>query len=72
VIADGKVNDLPIQWRNYLVSADDCPRLSLSVTLERNRSEKFADAERQIIDSVELIPTPPAATANAVKDEVSR
>ena len=35
VIADGKVNDVPIQWRNYLVSADDCPRLSLAVTLER-------------------------------------
>jgi hypothetical protein len=72
VIAEGKVNDLPIQWRNYLVSADDCPRLSLSVTLERNRSETFADADRQIIDSVELIPTPPAVTANAGTGKVSR
>lgn len=64
VIAEGKVNDIPIQWRNYLVSADDCPRLSLAVTLERERSEKFADAERQIIDTIELVPTLPTATAS--------
>lgn len=66
VIAEGKVNDLPIQWRNYLVSADDCPRLSLAITLERERSEKFADAERQIIDTIELVPTPAAATARTL------
>jgi hypothetical protein len=64
IIAEGKVNDVPIQWRNYLVSADDCPRLSLAVTLERDQSEQFADAERQIIDTIELVPTPPAATAS--------
>jgi len=66
IIAEGKVNDLPIQWRNYLVSADDCPRLSLAITLERERSEKFADAERQIINTIELVPTIPAATARTL------
>jgi hypothetical protein len=64
VIANGTVDGLPIEWRNYLVAADDCPRLSLAVTLERARAAKFADAERQIIDSIELVPTPPAATAS--------
>lgn len=64
VIADGKVNDVAIQWRNYLVAADDAPRVSLAVTLERARSEKFADAERQIIDSLELVKAP-TSTASA-------
>ena len=71
IIAEGKVNDVPIQWRNYLVSADDTPRLSLSVTLERSRSEQFADAERKIIDSIELVPTPVPVAASA-GDAVSR
>ena len=67
VIADGKVGEVPIEWRNYLVSADDCPRLSLTVTLKRELTAQFADAERQIIDSLELIPAaaPEAETASA-------
>jgi hypothetical protein len=64
VIAEGKVKDIPMQWRHYLVSADDCPRLSLAVSLERERIDRFADAERQIIDSIELVPTPPTETAS--------
>jgi hypothetical protein len=64
VIAEGKINDVAIQWRNYLVAADDAPRVSLGVTLERARSEKFSDAERQIIDSLELVKTP-TSTASA-------
>ncbi len=64
VIAEGKVNDVSIQWRNYLVSTDNAPRLSLAVTLEKERSDAFADAERQIIDSIELVPMTTSATAS--------
>lgn len=64
VIAEGQVSDIPMQWRHYLVAADDCPRLSFAVSLERNRIERFADAERQIIDSIELLPAPVPATAS--------
>lgn len=64
VVSQGEIDGVPIEWRNYLVSADNCPRLSLSVTLERERVEWFADAERQIIDSIELVPTPAATTAS--------
>ena len=54
VIANGTVNEVPIQWRHYLVAADNCPRLSLAVTLEQSQGKKFADAERQMIDSLRL------------------
>lgn len=67
VIANGTVKDVPIQWRHYLVAADDCPRLSLAVTLEQSQGAKFADAERQMIDSLRLEPVEgpsPAATAD--------
>ncbi len=59
VIANGTVKGVPIQWRHYLVAEDDCPRLSLAVTLEQIQGEKFADAERQMIDSLKLSPVEP-------------
>jgi hypothetical protein len=70
VIAEGQVKEIPMQWRHYLVSADDCPRLSLAVSLKRDRASTFADAERPIIESIELMPAT-AETASS-KDRVSR
>jgi hypothetical protein len=68
VIANGTVKDVPIEWRHYLVAADDCPRLSLGVTLEQSQGAKFADAERQMIDSLKLEPTDKStATETATK-----
>jgi hypothetical protein len=67
VIAEGKIKDIPMQWRHYLVAADDCPRLSLAVSLERDRINTFADADRSIIESIELSPAA-AETASKVED----
>ncbi|TWU29919.1 hypothetical protein [Bythopirellula polymerisocia] len=68
VIANGTVKDVPIEWRHYLVAANDCPRLSLGVTLEQSQGAKFADAERQMIDSLKLEPTDKStATETATK-----
>jgi hypothetical protein len=63
VIAEGQVKEIPMQWRHYLVAADDCPRLSLAVSLERERVSTFADADRPIIESIELSPSSPGADA---------
>ena len=65
VIANGVVNEVPIQWRHYLVAADDCPRLSLAVTLEQSQGKQFADAERQMIDTLELAPQEASETEPA-------
>ncbi|QEG33219.1 hypothetical protein [Bythopirellula goksoeyrii] len=67
VIANGTVNEVPIQWRHYLVAEDDCPRLSLSVTLESSQGKKFADAERQMIDSLKLVPVEKSATTETAE-----
>jgi hypothetical protein len=63
VIADGKVTDIPMQWRHYLLSADDCPRVAVAVSVERDRVSTFADADRPIIEAIELLPSTPGANA---------
>jgi len=63
IIAIGTVKKIPVEWRYYLIASDDLPRASLAITLEQAQVEKFADAERQIIDSLELLPTTKATAA---------
>lgn len=54
VVAEGEIEGVPIEWRSYLISSPDLPRVSLSVTIEQSQVEQFNDADRQIVDSLEL------------------
>ncbi|NOY30564.1 MAG: hypothetical protein GXP28_10435 [Planctomycetes bacterium] len=67
IIALGKFEEVPVQWRYYLLAGDGLPRVSLSVTLEQSQIERFADADRQIIETLELVPRPIAKTASRKK-----
>ncbi len=69
IIAVGSVDEVPMEWRYYLVSDENCPRLSLAVTLEQSRRKAFADAERQIIDTLQLVQS---ETTTARKAETQR
>lgn len=62
VIAEGKVEGVPVEWRYYLVWAPDLPRVTLALTVEQSLVKQFADADRQLIDSLELLPREPHAT----------
>ncbi|MEQ8211683.1 MAG: hypothetical protein RH917_17910 [Lacipirellulaceae bacterium] len=55
VFANGKVKDIAVQWRYYLVSAPDVKRVSVAATVEQAKLDKFADADRLIVDSMELV-----------------
>ena len=72
VIANGKVEGVPVQWRHYLVSSPGLPRVSLTVTLEQARVSDFANAERQLIDSLELFPKKQLQTASKRRSRPSR
>ena len=54
VVSDGSIDGVDMQWRYYLVSAPDKPRVSLAVTIEKSLVETFDDADRQLVDSLEL------------------
>ena len=70
VVAQGNVEEVPIEWRYYLVSAPDLPRISVAVTLKQSVLQQFSDADRQIIDSLELLPK--AKTASMRKKKRNR
>lgn len=55
VIATAKVEDVLIEWRYYLIASPDLPRVSLSVSIEQSQIEAFKDADKQIVDSIELL-----------------
>ncbi len=55
IIANGKIKDVPVQWRYYLIASAGMTRVSLAVTVERSQVEQFENADRQIVDSLELI-----------------
>lgn len=55
VFANGKVKDIAVQWRYYLVSAPDVKRVSVAATVEQAKLDQFADADRLIVDSMELV-----------------
>lgn len=54
IIVNGKIKDVPLQWRYYLIAADGMPRISLLVTVERAQIKNFADADRHLVESLKL------------------
>ncbi|QDT01563.1 hypothetical protein [Adhaeretor mobilis] len=63
VFANGTMKDIEVQWRYYLVADDDVQRVSVVSTVERAQLDKFADADRLIVDSIELVGTADEETA---------
>jgi hypothetical protein len=61
VVARGQAEGVPIEWRYYLIAAPNLPRISLGVTIEQANIEKFDDADRLIVESLELGAKPAAA-----------
>jgi hypothetical protein len=54
--ADGLGDDVAVQWRYYNLSAPGMAQATISVTVEQAVLERFADADRPLVDSLELMP----------------
>ena len=54
-VAVGKAEDLPIQWRYYLVHDHQGRTLSIVYTLEAPLVEQFKDQDKPILESVEFL-----------------
>lgn len=65
--AEGLDDDVAVQWRYYNLSAPGLSQATISVTVEQAVLERFADADRPLVDSLELIaaPTKTAAAGGA-------
>ena len=67
IVATGSVAEVPIEWRYYLLASPGLPRVSLAVTIEQEQLEQFDDADRQMVDSLELLEKVPATASKPVK-----
>jgi hypothetical protein len=68
IVAAGKIEELPIEWRYYLLVGEDGRRVAATVTVEGALVERLNNAEREIVESLVLPPenTPPAEQAARV------
>jgi hypothetical protein len=57
-IVQGKVEDIPVEWHYYLVApTDGGHRETVAVTIEGEMVKRLGEADRKLVDSLELIPT---------------
>jgi hypothetical protein len=62
VLAIGRVNDLPIEWHYHLLAHNDGRQVVFAFTVEQELQDRFADADRQMVEGLEFL-TLPEATA---------
>jgi hypothetical protein len=63
VIAVGTVDEVPMQWRHYYVADAGKRPTTVAITVEQSAEERFADADRAIIDTLVLLDPPPTTAA---------
>ncbi|HEY2761063.1 MAG TPA: hypothetical protein VGI75_09975, partial [Pirellulales bacterium] len=59
VIARGMVEDVPIEWHYYLAAPESGPRVSVTVSMEAPMVERVGNADRDLIESLQLFPAVP-------------
>ncbi|MEX0641229.1 MAG: hypothetical protein WD468_00930 [Pirellulales bacterium] len=65
VVVRGTVEELPVEWHYFLVAPDSGHRISLAFMMEGSIADRLNQADRRLVEAVELIqpPTQPAETA---------
>lgn len=64
LVVRGMVEDLPVEWHYFLVAPESGPRVSVVVTIEKPMIERVGNADRDLVESLQLFPAmPPAQTA---------
>lgn len=65
VVVRGLVEELPVEWHYYLVAPESGHRVSVAVTIEKPMLERVANADRDLVESLQLFPPMPAAQTAA-------
>jgi hypothetical protein len=60
VVVRGNVEQVPVEWRYYLVARESGHRVSAAVTIEGPAVARVANADRRLIERLELFPPMPA------------
>lgn len=68
VVARGHVEEVPVEWHHYLVMTESGQRASLAFTVQGSDVERFANADQQLVESLELF-EPVELTEQVAKTE---
>ena len=60
VVVRGLVEELPVEWHYYLLAPESGPRVSVAVTIEKPMLDRVANADRELVESLQLFPAMPA------------
>ncbi len=63
VIARGLVEEVPIEWHYFLIAQETGHRIGLTVTTEAPMLDRLGQADRSLVQAVELYPPLPPTTA---------
>jgi hypothetical protein len=63
VISRGAVEQLPMEWHSYLVAPESGSRVSVVVTIEARMVDRVANADQELVESLELFPAVPESQA---------
>jgi hypothetical protein len=69
VVARGVVSELPIEWVYYLVQDASGKRVSLAFTYEQDLAERFAQADRAMVQRLRMIEAPAPTAAMPVQQK---
>ncbi len=67
VLAHGKIDDVPVEWRYYLAVPEKGPRLALAISIEGQLVKQFASADDQLVESLQLLGEAAAPASTAAK-----
>lgn len=72
VVVRGTVEQLPVEWHYFLIAPDSGHRVSLAATIEGPMVARVGQADRALVEALELFPPmpPPHTAANPVPDQV--
>lgn len=60
LVARGFVEEVPVEWRYFLLAPESGERISAAVTLEKPMVDRLGHADRALIESIKLFPRMPA------------
>lgn len=69
VVAHGVVSELPIEWVYYLIQDSQGKRVSLAFTYEQDLAERFAQADRAMVQRLRMTETPASTAAKPVQQQ---
>jgi len=72
VVVSGTASEIPIQWIYYHISSREGRRAAIAFTFESELAERFAEADRTLVETFEFLPRPEPEEARNTRDESRR